>query len=52
MRKEIFEDNAQYVRTSLVAYNAVFDWDGLIVSRDYLMQLESFDIEEYQWVKL
>ena len=37
--------------TTTVRYNGefiedVFDWDGLIVSRDYLMQLESFDIED------
>ncbi len=37
--RELFEDNAQYVRTALVAYNAVFDDMGDISKPEYLIRI-------------
>ena len=37
--RELFEDNAQYVRTSLVAYNAVFDDLGDKSKPEYLIRI-------------
>lgn len=37
--RQLFEDNAQYVRTSLVAYNAVFDDLGDKSKPEYLVQI-------------
>lgn len=38
--RELFEDNAQYVRTALVTYNAVFDDMGDISKPEYLVRKE------------
>ena len=35
----LFEDNAQYVRTALVAYNAVFDDLGDLSKKEYLIKI-------------
>ncbi|MBD5521951.1 MAG: hypothetical protein HDR03_12160 [Lachnospiraceae bacterium] len=35
--RELFENNAQYVRTALVAYNAVFDDMGDLSKKEYLI---------------
>ena len=37
--RELFEQNAQYVRTALVAYNAVFDDMGDISKPEYLIKI-------------
>ncbi len=37
--RQLFEDNAQYVRTALVAYNAVFDDLGDKSKPDYLIKI-------------
>ena len=37
--RELFEKNAQYVRTALVAYNAVFDDIGDISKPEYLIRI-------------
>lgn len=37
--RELFEDNAQYVRTALVAYNAVFDDTGDLSKPEYLIRI-------------
>ena len=37
--RELFEDNAQYVRTSLVAYNAIFDDLGDKSKPEYLIRI-------------
>lgn len=37
--RELFENNAQYVRTALVAYNAVFDDIGDISKPEYLIKI-------------
>lgn len=37
--RELFERNAQYVRTALVAYNAVFDDMGDISKPEYLIKI-------------
>ena len=37
--RKLFEDNAQYVRTALVAYNAVFDDMGDISKPEYLIKI-------------
>ena len=37
--RKLFEDNAQYVRTALVAYNAVFDDMGDISKPKYLIKI-------------
>jgi len=37
--RELFEDNAQYVRTALVAYNAVFDDLGDKSKPEYLVRI-------------
>ena len=37
--RELFEQNAQYVRTALVAYNAVFDDMGDISKPEYLVKI-------------
>lgn len=37
--RELFEDNAQYVRTALVAYNAVFDDIGDVSKPEYLIRI-------------
>ena len=37
--RELFEDNAQYVRTALVAYNAVFSDMGDISKPEYLIRI-------------
>lgn len=37
--RELFEDNAQYVRTALVAYNAVFDDIGDLSKPEYLIRI-------------
>ncbi len=37
--RELFEQNAQYVRTTLVAYNAVFDDMGAISKPEYLIKI-------------
>lgn len=37
--RELFEDNAQYVRTALVAYNAVFDDLGDLSKPEYLIKI-------------
>ena len=37
--RELFENNAQYVRTALVAYNAVFDDMGDISKPEYLIRI-------------
>ena len=39
LNRELFEDNAQYVRTALVAYNAVFDNMGDISKPEYLIRI-------------
>ena len=45
--RELFEDNAQYVRTALVAYNAVFDDIGDLSKPEYLIRIveDSFEKE-------
>ena len=37
--RELFERNAQYVRTALVAYNAVFDDIGDLSKPEYLIRI-------------
>ncbi len=37
--RELFEQNAQYFRTALVAYNAVFDDIGDISKPEYLIKI-------------
>lgn len=37
--RDLFEDNAQYVRTALVAYNAVFDDLGDVSKPEYLTRI-------------
>ena len=37
--RELFENNAQNVRTALVAYNAVFDDVGDISKPEYLIKI-------------
>lgn len=37
--RELFEDNAQYVRTALVAYNAVFSDLGDVSKPEYLIRI-------------
>lgn len=37
--RKLFEDNAQYVRTALVAYNAIFDDMGDISKPEYLIKI-------------
>jgi cell filamentation protein len=37
--RELFEDNAAYVRTALVAYNAVFADIGDVSKPDYLIRI-------------
>ena len=37
--RKLFEDNAQYVRTALVAYNAVFDDLGDLSKKEYLIKI-------------
>ena len=37
--RKLFEDNAQYVRTALVAYNAVFDDMGDMSKPEYLIRI-------------
>lgn len=37
--RKLFEDNAQYVRTALVAYNAVFDDLGDLSKKEYLIRI-------------
>lgn len=37
--RKLFEDNAQYVRTALVAYNAVFDDLGDVSKPEYLVRI-------------
>ena len=37
--RELFEDNAQYVRTALVAYNAVFEDLGDVSKPEYLTRI-------------
>ena len=37
--RELFENNAQYVRTALVAYNAVFDDMGDLSKPEYLIKI-------------
>lgn len=37
--RKLFEDNAQYVRTALVAYNAVFDDLGDLSKKEYLVKI-------------
>ncbi len=37
--RELFENNAQYVRTALVAYNAVFDDLGDKSKPEYLIRI-------------
>ena len=45
--RSLFENNAQYVRTALVAYNAVFDDLGDLSKKEYLLKIvEDAIIEE------
>lgn len=37
--RKLFEDNAQYVRTALVTYNAVFDDLGDLSKKEYLIKI-------------
>ncbi len=37
--RKLFEDNAQYMRTALVAYNAVFDDMGDVSKPEYLIKI-------------
>lgn len=37
--RKLFEDNAQCVRTALVAYNAVFDDLGNLSKKEYLIKI-------------
>ncbi len=37
--RELFENNAQYVRTALVAYNAIFDDLGDLSKKEYLIKI-------------
>lgn len=37
--RKLFEDNAQYVRTALVAYNAIFDDLGDLSKKEYLVKI-------------
>lgn len=37
--RELFEDNAQYVRTALVAYNAIFPDIGDVSKPEYLLRI-------------
>lgn len=37
--RKLFENNAQYVRTALVAYNAVFDDLGDLSKKEYLLKI-------------
>lgn len=37
--RKLFEDNAQYVRTALVAYNAVFDDWGDLSKKENLIKI-------------
>lgn len=39
MNRELFEKNSQYVRTSLVAYNAVFSDLGDLSKKEYLQKI-------------
>ncbi len=39
LNRELFENNAQYVRTALVAYNAVFDDLGDLSKKEYLIKI-------------
>ena len=47
--RELFEDNAQYVRTALVAYNAVFDDLGDKSKPEYLIKIVEDSITIYKW---
>ncbi|MBD5509505.1 MAG: hypothetical protein HDR05_16060 [Lachnospiraceae bacterium] len=44
--RKLFEDNAQYVRTALVAYNAVFDDLGDLSKKEYLIKIVEDAIKE------
>ncbi|MDE6622744.1 MAG: Fic family protein [Lachnospiraceae bacterium] len=37
--RKLFENNAQYIRTALVAYNAVFDDLGDLSKKEYLIKI-------------
>lgn len=37
--RELFENNAQYFRTALVAYNAVFDDLGDLSKKEYVIKI-------------
>lgn len=37
--RKLFENNAQYVRTALVAYNAIFDDLGDLSKKEYLIKI-------------
>lgn len=39
MISKLFENNAHYVRTALVAYNAVFDDLGDLSKKEYLLKI-------------
>ncbi|MCM1427611.1 MAG: Fic family protein [Eubacterium sp.] len=39
LNRDLFENNAQYVRTALVAYNAVFDDLGDLSKKEYLLKI-------------
>ncbi|MBQ6968190.1 MAG: Fic family protein [Lachnospiraceae bacterium] len=47
--RELFEDNAQYVRTALVAYNAVFDDLGNKSKPEYLIKIVEDSITRDKW---
>ncbi len=47
--RELFEDNAQYVRTALVAYNAVFDDLGDKSKPEYLIKIVEDSITVDKW---
>lgn len=39
LNRDLFGNNAQYVRTALVAYNAVFDDLGDLSKKEYLLKI-------------
>lgn len=39
LNRDLFENNAQYVRTALVAYNAIFDDLGDLSKKEYLLKI-------------
>lgn len=43
--RKLFEDNAQYVRTALVAYNAVFNDLGDLSKKEYLIKIVKDAVE-------